>query len=90
MTKNKWPKSDEKTGFGGTLGLEETQGDEWRIVPRPPQPKVRGGALGTKNAISIKKKSTLKVKSKYSRHATDATYDECYTHYSLRLYPIGV
>ena len=20
MTKNKWPKSDEKTGFGGTLG----------------------------------------------------------------------
>ena len=21
VTKNKWPKSDEKTGFGGTLGL---------------------------------------------------------------------
>ena len=21
LTKNKWPKSDEKTGFGGTLGL---------------------------------------------------------------------
>ena len=45
MTKNKWSKSDEKTGFGGTLGLQETQGDERRIVPRPPQPKVRGGAL---------------------------------------------
>ena len=21
VTKNKWPKSDDKTGFGGTLGL---------------------------------------------------------------------
>ena len=28
MMKNKWPKSEEKRGVGGTLGLEETQGDE--------------------------------------------------------------
>ena len=34
-----------KQDLGGTLGLEETQGDERRIVPRPTQPKVRGGAL---------------------------------------------
>ena len=53
MTKNKWPKSDEKTGFWGTLGLEETQGDERRIVPRPPQPKVRGGALVTLHTIIL-------------------------------------
>ena len=52
MTKNKWPKSDEKTGFGGTLGLEETQGDERRIVPRPTQPKDSGGALALFNENS--------------------------------------
>ena len=55
MTKNKWPKSDEKTGFGGTLGLKETQGDGRRIVPRPPpKPKVRGGALAPTSGTSGK------------------------------------
>ena len=38
MTKNKWPKSDEKTGFEGTLGLAP-----WASAPPPLQRKSLTG-----------------------------------------------
>ena len=49
VMKNKWPKSDEKTGFGGTLGLalslwpshSKIGGDATGYLRRPPRRKRR-------------------------------------------------